>query len=83
MPSITSGKVLVTGANGFIGMWVVKAHLEAGYAVKAVVRSQAKANHMHNVFKDHIDSLEVIAVADPSAVRPPANYLGAVWSETT
>lgn len=38
------GPVVVTGASGFVGKWVVLALLEAGYDVRGTVRSDAKAD---------------------------------------
>jgi dihydroflavonol-4-reductase len=37
------GTILVTGASGFVGKWVVRDLLEAGYRVRGTVRSEAKA----------------------------------------
>ncbi|KAI0077590.1 NAD(P)-binding protein [Panus rudis PR-1116 ss-1] len=58
MPAVTSGKVLVTGANGYIAFWVVKALLEKGYAVRGTVRSGEKGAHLKDVFKAYGDKLE-------------------------
>lgn len=38
-----SGLVLVTGANGFVGKWIVVALLRAGFSVRGTVRSEGKA----------------------------------------
>ncbi|KNC85341.1 hypothetical protein SARC_02462, partial [Sphaeroforma arctica JP610] len=41
--------VAITGASGFIGSWVVKKMLDAGYHVRAVVRNtedDAKTAHL-------------------------------------
>lgn len=38
------GLVLVTGGSGFVGKWCVLETLRAGYAVRATVRGEAKAN---------------------------------------
>ncbi|KAI0325598.1 NAD-P-binding protein [Cubamyces sp. BRFM 1775] len=44
MPALSPpAKILVTGANGFVGCWVVYLLLEAGYAVRATVRTSDKA----------------------------------------
>ncbi|KAI0325591.1 NAD-P-binding protein [Cubamyces sp. BRFM 1775] len=44
MPALyPPAKVLVTGANGFVGCWIVRLLLEAGYAVRAAVRTPDKA----------------------------------------
>ena len=43
MPTITQGdKILVSGANGYLAMWVVRTFLERGYAVRGTVRSESK-----------------------------------------
>ena len=70
MPAITSGKVLVTGANGFIAVWVVQALLKKGFAVRGTVRSEDKAVHLRETFKECGSKLEVIIVEDITAVRP-------------
>ena len=38
-----SGLVLVTGANGFVGKWVVVELLRAGFSVRGTVRSEGRA----------------------------------------
>lgn len=40
---ITTQPVLVTGATGFLGRFIVQELLEAGYSVRALIRSEAKA----------------------------------------
>ncbi|KAJ3519349.1 hypothetical protein NMY22_g13245 [Coprinellus aureogranulatus] len=51
MPSIPpSSNVLVTGGTGYIGSWVVKILLDRGFSVRAVVRSEAKAALLKQVF---------------------------------
>ncbi|KAF5313129.1 hypothetical protein D9619_003755 [Psilocybe cf. subviscida] len=57
-------KVLVTGANGFIAMWVIKSLLDQGYAVRGVVRSVAKGARLKECFKAHGDKLELFIVED-------------------
>ncbi|KAI0325808.1 NAD-P-binding protein [Cubamyces sp. BRFM 1775] len=64
MPAVTSGKVLVTGANGYIAVWVVKSFLDAGFAVRGTVRSESKAGHLRNLFKSFGDKFEVVIVED-------------------
>ena len=70
MPAVTSGKVLVTGANGYIAVWILKSLLEAGYSVRGTVRSESKAGHLREVFKSYGDKLEIVIVADITSVRP-------------
>ena len=44
MPIINKGEiVLVSGANGYLAMWIVRAFLERGYTVRGTVRNDAKA----------------------------------------
>ncbi|KAI0674146.1 NAD(P)-binding protein [Trametes maxima] len=64
MPAITSGKVLVTGANGYIAVWVVKTLLEQGFAVRGTVRSESKATHLRELFKSYGSKFEIGIVED-------------------
>lgn len=59
-------KVLVTGANGFIAVWVVKYLLEKGYTVRGTVRSEAKGEHLLKLFKNYVDAgnFELVTVSD-------------------
>ncbi len=69
MPAISSGKVLLTGANGFIAVWTVKALLDAGFSVRGAVRSPAKAEHLKGIFSSYGDKLEFDIVPDMIQVR--------------
>ncbi|KAI0696054.1 NAD(P)-binding protein [Cerioporus squamosus] len=64
MPAITSGKVLVTGANGYVAAWVLKDLLANGFSVRGTVRSESKATHLRNYFKAFGDKLEFAIVDD-------------------
>ncbi|KIP03371.1 hypothetical protein PHLGIDRAFT_94911 [Phlebiopsis gigantea 11061_1 CR5-6] len=64
MPAINAGKVLVTGANGYIALWVVRSLLEKGYSVRGTVRSESKIAHLKDTFKSYGAQLEVIVVSD-------------------
>ena len=68
MPAISSGKVLITGANGFIATWAVKVFLDAGFSVRGTVRSPTKADHLKTMFSSHGDRLEFAIVPDMAAV---------------
>ena len=69
MPAISTGKVLVTGANGYIAVWVVKHLLDRGYSVRGTVRSESKAGYLKEIFKEHGDKLEIVVVPDITKVR--------------
>jgi nucleoside-diphosphate-sugar epimerase len=65
MPAVQPGsKVLVTGANGYIAIWVVRTLLEQGYAVRGTVRSEAKGHHLKKSFEKYGDKFETVVVED-------------------
>ncbi|KAI0078018.1 NAD(P)-binding protein [Panus rudis PR-1116 ss-1] len=64
MPAVPSGKVLVSGANGFVATWVIKTLLEQGYSVRGTVRSQSKIPHLLKVFGSYRDKVEFVVVDD-------------------
>ncbi|KAJ7849174.1 D-lactaldehyde dehydrogenase [Mycena leptocephala] len=64
MPPVTSGKVLVSGVNGFIAAWVVRALLEEGFAVRGAVRSADKCAHLQDIFASYGDKFELVVVPD-------------------
>ena len=68
MVAVQQGKVLVTGANGLIAMWVVKCLLDRGYSVRGTVRSERKAKHVREVFSKYGDTIEVVIVEDITKV---------------
>jgi nucleoside-diphosphate-sugar epimerase len=71
MPAVKPGsKVLVTGANGYIAVWVVRNLLERGYFVRGTVRSEAKAEYLKQLFEDkYADKYEFVIVDDITKVR--------------
>ena len=44
-----SGKVLVTGASGFVGSAVAKLLAEEGYVVRALVRPESRRGHLAGI----------------------------------
>ncbi|KAI0690439.1 NAD(P)-binding protein [Cytidiella melzeri] len=64
MPAVQTGKVLVTGANGYIAVWLVKKLLDEGYAVRGTVRSASKGTYLSKIFAEHGDKFEVVVVED-------------------
>ena len=61
-------KVLVTGANGFVAIFVVRKLLQSGYSVRGTVRSASKGEHLKKVFAEYGDKLEIAVVADIAKV---------------
>ncbi|KAF5354028.1 hypothetical protein D9756_007188 [Leucocoprinus leucothites] len=59
-------RVLVTGVNGYIAIWVVHYLLEQGYFVRGTVRSEAKATPIREHFKEYHESgkFEVVVIPD-------------------
>ena len=60
--------VLVTGANGFVAIYVVQRLLQEGYAVRGTVRSLAKGEHLKKVFAEYGDKFEIAVVEDITKV---------------
>ena len=73
MPAIAFGKVLVTGANGYIAAWAVRTLLQQGFAVKGVVRSDSAAARVRELFADVGDRFQTHIAPDYIKVR--ASYL--------
>jgi nucleoside-diphosphate-sugar epimerase len=59
--------VLVTGGSGFIAGHVLDVFLNAGYNVKATVRSQHSADGMASMHKDRAGQLSFVIVEDIAA----------------
>lgn len=68
MPVVNSGKVLVTGANGFIAGWVIKTLLEHGFAVVGTVRSAAKGDSIKEFLASYGKRFELVVVEDMTLV---------------
>lgn len=54
--------VLVTGASGYIGSWIVRTLLEAGRTVRGTVRNPQKPSgleHLHKLSDDHPGQLQL------------------------
>lgn len=70
-------KVLVTGANGYIAIWVVRLLLEQGYSVRGTVRSAEKGKYLTEYFGKlgFGDKLEIVVVEDITKVICLANVI--------
>ncbi|KAG6884849.1 hypothetical protein C0993_007782, partial [Termitomyces sp. T159_Od127] len=65
MHTISRGeKVLVSGANGFVAMWIVRKLLEKGYAVRGTVRSADKGKYLQDYFQSYGTKFEIAIVED-------------------
>ncbi|KAI0088796.1 NAD(P)-binding protein [Irpex rosettiformis] len=64
MPAVQSGKVLVSGANGYIAVWLVKKLLDEGYSVRGTVRSASKGVYLSKIFASYGDKFELVVVED-------------------
>lgn len=73
MPAISTGKVLVSGASGFIAAWVVKELLEQGFSVRGTVRSKEKGEYLQKLFSNHADQFEYVIVEDIEKVSRRCN----------
>ncbi|KAI0313516.1 D-lactaldehyde dehydrogenase [Amylostereum chailletii] len=60
-------KALVTGANGYLAVWVVRQLLEEGLAVRGTVRSMAKGKYLNTMFAEYGDRFELVEVEDITA----------------
>ncbi|THH09440.1 hypothetical protein EW145_g2000 [Phellinidium pouzarii] len=70
MPAVSApAKVLVSGANGYVAIWLVRDLLDHGYSVRGTVRGESKTTHLRNVFKTEVASgkLELAIVSDITA----------------
>ena len=61
--------MLVSGANGYLAIWVVQTLLERGYSVRGSVRSGEKGRYLEEYLKPFGEKLEVVVVEDISKVR--------------
>ena len=68
MPAVLSGRVLVTGATGFIAAWIIQQLLEDGYHVRGTVRSEAKGASLQKIYAQFGDHFEPFIVRDMTEV---------------
>ncbi|KAI0752577.1 NAD-P-binding protein [Daedaleopsis nitida] len=67
MPAVQPpATVLVTGVSGFSGIWIARALLEDGFAVRGTVRSENKDAYVADLFKDHGGRFKPVIVPDIS-----------------
>jgi uncharacterized protein YbjT (DUF2867 family) len=64
--------ILLTGANGFLGTWILRTLLEVGYRVRGTVRSEAKAAALQDVVQrwDAVYAMKADVVVVSDITRP-------------
>jgi len=58
-------KIVIAGASGYLGNYLVQSFSEAGYDVTVLVRSIKKIDHI----KDQITRIHVVDISDPKAIE--------------
>jgi nucleoside-diphosphate-sugar epimerase len=63
-------KILVTGANGYVAMWIIDLLLNAGYSVRGTVRKLEKSKDLASRFSSFVETgkLEFAIVEDITIV---------------
>ncbi|KAG8959163.1 methylglyoxal reductase (NADPH-dependent) gre2 [Tulasnella sp. 419] len=65
MPAFTPpAKILVTGASGYVAVWVSKALLEKGFRVRGTVRSKGKGEYLRGIYSEYDGKFEYVIVED-------------------
>ena len=78
MPTVSAGaKILVSGVNGFLAMWIVRILLERGYSVRGTVRSESKGKYVKEYFdrRGLGEKLELVVVDDITKVHDDSYLL--------
>jgi len=70
-------KVLLTGANGFLGSHILSELLKSGFNVRSVVRSQAKVSQIQQDFPTYTSQMDFAIVPDMTA---PNAFVSALQS---
>ncbi|KAI0674143.1 NAD-P-binding protein [Trametes maxima] len=64
MPAIVFGRILVTGASGYIAAWIINALLNHGFTVIGTVRSRNKGEQVKGAFREYGDRVGYIVIED-------------------
>ena len=65
MPSVLApARALVTGANGYLGVWLVDSLIEHGYRVRGTVRTAEKGEMIKKALGEAASSFEYVIVDD-------------------
>ncbi|RAL67564.1 hypothetical protein DID88_008319 [Monilinia fructigena] len=73
-----SKRILLTGANGFVGSWVLDHLLRKGHSVRAIVRSETKAQQVSADFPAYQSHLDFGIVPD---ITTPGSFDEVVKSD--
>ena len=65
----------MSGANGYVAIWVVQNLLSKGYSVRGTVRSAEKGEHLKKLFANFGDKHEVVVVNDITKVSPAGTFM--------
>ncbi|KAF8312002.1 NAD(P)-binding protein [Clavulina sp. PMI_390] len=77
MSGVKSGKVLVTGASGYLGAWVVHFLLDRGYDVLVAMRTQSQLDFIRSQYPDNTH-LSGVIVPDITALGAYDNAVSEV-----
>lgn len=75
---MTSSRIFITGATGFIGSQVAAFTLRAGHHVRLSVRSEGQIQLLKSRFSEHARQLEFVVITDLSNSDSIKNALGGV-----
>jgi len=61
---MSKGTVLVSGVTGFVGTWVTRAYVDAGYTVRGTARSQQKGAEWEEANPEYRGKIQWFVVED-------------------
>ncbi|KAK0479097.1 D-lactaldehyde dehydrogenase [Armillaria luteobubalina] len=67
MPALgqnSNARILVTGANGYVGSWIARTLLERGIAVHGTVRNEKKGKYVKELFSPYEARFQLVEVPD-------------------
>ncbi|KAF8610163.1 ketoreductase [Ceratobasidium sp. AG-I] len=72
MSIVTAGRILLTGANGFIGVQIARALLQRGHKVVGAVREESKATRLRQLFPNEVANSFLSFGIVPDITQPGA-----------
>jgi nucleoside-diphosphate-sugar epimerase len=73
--AIASPLVLISGANGYIAMHIIRGLLESSYCVRGTVRSESMIAHLQKTFEAFGHKLDIVVVANITRVILVTSHL--------